>query len=111
MISKYSLDAELAGWQQIEATGNSDDATEIVGYGTNPGGDTEAWAVAVPSDFFPAAPQAVPAMSTSRLFALVLALLTVATWQLGGLDRASRRRSAARCVSSGGSHAARRDHS
>jgi probable HAF family extracellular repeat protein len=87
LISLYSLDSELAGWQLIEATGISDDATTIVGYGTNPGGDTEAWAVALPPNFFPAELAIIPAMSTNRLLAFGLALLMVAAWQLHGLDR------------------------
>jgi hypothetical protein len=87
LIDLYSLDSELAGWQLIEATGISDDATTIVGYGTNPGGDTEAWALAVPPDFFPGAFAKLPAMSANRLLASGLVLLMIAAWQLRRLER------------------------
>jgi len=85
LISLYSLDAELAGWQLIEATGISDAGTTIAGYGTNPGGDTEAWALKVPSSFFSRELGIIPAMSAGRLFGFGLALLMVAAWQLRGL--------------------------
>jgi len=38
----------LLGWHLVVATGVSDDGRRVVGYGTNPEGDTEAWAALLP---------------------------------------------------------------
>lgn len=42
----YGLD--LTGWTLTQATGISDDGQSIVGVGTNPAGDTEAWLALLP---------------------------------------------------------------
>jgi uncharacterized membrane protein len=42
------LGLDLTGWTLIEATGVSRDGTVIVGWGTNPNGDTEAWIAVIP---------------------------------------------------------------
>jgi probable HAF family extracellular repeat protein len=39
---------DLMGWNLKSATGISADGLTIVGYGTNPNGDTEAWIVTLP---------------------------------------------------------------
>lgn len=39
---------DLSGWSLTVATGVSDDGLTIVGYGTNPNGDTEAWLAHIP---------------------------------------------------------------
>ncbi|MBX9792231.1 MAG: hypothetical protein K2Y37_25185 [Pirellulales bacterium] len=39
---------ELTGWNLLNATGVSADGRTIVGYGTNPDGNTEAWIATVP---------------------------------------------------------------
>jgi probable HAF family extracellular repeat protein len=39
---------DLTGWVLIEALGVSDDGLTIVGYGTNPLGNTEAWVATIP---------------------------------------------------------------
>jgi probable HAF family extracellular repeat protein len=43
------LGIELGGWKLRSATGISDDGTVIVGWGTNPSLDTEAWIAEVPA--------------------------------------------------------------
>jgi hypothetical protein len=43
-----NLGANLTGWTLTEATGISDDGQVIVGWGTNPSGDQEAWRAEVP---------------------------------------------------------------
>lgn len=43
LINDYGLDAELAGWDLIEATAISDNGKVIVGNGINPEGNFEAW--------------------------------------------------------------------
>ena len=40
--------SELTGWSLLNATGVSTDGRTIVGYGTNPDGNTEAWIATVP---------------------------------------------------------------
>jgi hypothetical protein len=42
------LGAALTGWQLSEATAISDDGLTIVGFGTNPLGNTEAWVATIP---------------------------------------------------------------
>ena len=44
---------DLSGWQLAAATGVSDDGLTIIGYGTNPDGNTEAWIARLP-DLCPA---------------------------------------------------------
>jgi len=44
----------MSGWHLIEATGVSGDGTKIVGYGTNPSGQVEAWLVSIIPSPFPA---------------------------------------------------------
>ena len=39
---------DIEGWKLIRATAISDDGHTIVGYGTNPGGQSEGWAVRLP---------------------------------------------------------------
>ena len=39
---------DLTGWTLTDAQGISDDGLTIVGYGTNPSGDFEAWIAYVP---------------------------------------------------------------
>jgi len=39
---------DIGGWNLVRATAISDDGHTIVGYGTNPGGQTEGWAVRLP---------------------------------------------------------------
>jgi probable HAF family extracellular repeat protein len=39
---------DLKGWKLIRATAISDDGRTIVGYGTNPGGQTEGWILQLP---------------------------------------------------------------
>ncbi len=43
-----SLGVDLAGWRLEAASGISADGRTIVGYGTNPSGETEAWIVVIP---------------------------------------------------------------
>jgi probable HAF family extracellular repeat protein len=43
LINDFSLGAELAGWTLTHALGVSADGLKLVGFGTNPSGDTEAW--------------------------------------------------------------------
>ncbi|MEN6335276.1 MAG: PEP-CTERM sorting domain-containing protein [Phycisphaerales bacterium] len=59
LISDYSLD--LDGWRLQVAQGISDDGMTIVGWGTNPVGQTEAWMVTLSS------PQSVPAPGAAIL--------------------------------------------
>ena len=40
---------DLTGWTLEVATGISNDATSVVGYGTNPNGDTEGWIATMPA--------------------------------------------------------------
>ena len=42
------LGVDLAGWTLIRATGVSDDGLTIVGDGTNPDGNPEAWIAVIP---------------------------------------------------------------
>ncbi len=44
-INDYGLGSELVGWNLSEATAISDDGTVIIGIGTNPAGNFEAWRV------------------------------------------------------------------
>jgi probable HAF family extracellular repeat protein len=46
LTEDFGLD--LTGWKLTEARDVSGDGTVIVGYGTNPSGDTEAWIAVVP---------------------------------------------------------------
>ena len=46
LINDLSLD--LTGWRLRKATGISDDGFTIVGYGTNPSGNREAWIASIP---------------------------------------------------------------
>lgn len=48
VLEQHGLSTELANWQLFTANGISDDGTTIVGTGTNPNGDTEAWVVVIP---------------------------------------------------------------
>jgi probable HAF family extracellular repeat protein len=43
------LGIDLTGWTVTEATGASGDGLTIVGYGTNPSGDNEAWIAVLPA--------------------------------------------------------------
>ena len=45
LIAEYGLELSLMDWILSEATGISADGRSIVGYGTNPDGDREAWLV------------------------------------------------------------------
>jgi probable HAF family extracellular repeat protein len=42
------LGLDLSGWTLTEATAISDDGLTMVGYGTNPSGNTEAWIATIP---------------------------------------------------------------
>jgi probable HAF family extracellular repeat protein len=46
LVSDFGLD--LSGWSLTEARGLSDDGRTIVGHGTNPSGNTEAWMAVIP---------------------------------------------------------------
>ena len=46
LASEYGL--TLGGWPLIEASAISDDRNVVVGYGTNPLGQTEGWVVYIP---------------------------------------------------------------
>ena len=48
VLIDHGLDAELTGWELRNANGISADGLTIVGSGTNPDGDTEAWAAVIP---------------------------------------------------------------
>ena len=39
---------DLTGWDLVSARGVSDDGLTIVGFGTNPLGNTEAWIATIP---------------------------------------------------------------
>jgi len=41
LSSEFTVD--IKGWTLTRATAVSDDGRSIVGYGTNPGGQVEAW--------------------------------------------------------------------
>jgi uncharacterized membrane protein len=43
LINDFGLGASLAGWNLVYAGAISSDGRTVVGYGTNPNGDTEAW--------------------------------------------------------------------
>jgi hypothetical protein len=46
LASEYALN--LSGWTLTCASDVSDDGLTIVGYGTNPSGNTEAWMATIP---------------------------------------------------------------
>jgi probable HAF family extracellular repeat protein len=46
LVSDFGLD--LSGWSLTEARGLSDDGRTIVGHGTTPSGNTEAWMAVIP---------------------------------------------------------------
>ncbi len=48
LTNDFDLSAELVGWDLIEATAISDDGRVIVGNGTNPDGNFEAWIARIP---------------------------------------------------------------
>ncbi len=43
-----NLGMDLTGWTLTRANGISDDGLTVVGYGTNPSGDTEGWIATIP---------------------------------------------------------------
>ena len=48
LVSDCGLGASLAGWTLTFARDISADGTAIVGFGTNPSGDSEAWLAVIP---------------------------------------------------------------
>jgi probable HAF family extracellular repeat protein len=80
VLSGYGLD--LSGWTLTAATGISADGRVIVGDGTNPGGDPEAWMAVLPGG------AAVPALDGPG--ATALSLLLVATGLLAARSARSR---------------------
>ncbi len=46
LVNDYGLD--LTGWTLTYAEGISDNGLTVVGFGTNPSGDTEAWIAVIP---------------------------------------------------------------
>jgi len=70
LTGDYGL--SLTGWTLDEATGISGDGTTIVGYGSNPSGQSEAWI----AHLEPGGPAAIPEPTSMSLLALgALALL------------------------------------
>ena len=47
---KYRYGIEITGWSLGAATGISPDGKTIIGQGTNPGGNQEAWIISLKSD-------------------------------------------------------------
>ena len=64
LASEFGLD--LAGWVLTEARGVSDDGRVVVGYGTNPAGEIEAWQAFLGT---PVASETAPAAGSLRLSA------------------------------------------
>ena len=58
------LNIDLTGWSLGSATAVSDNGLVLVGFGTNPEGDTEAWTATIPE------PTSLTLLATS-LFALL----------------------------------------
>jgi hypothetical protein len=58
-VLERHLGLELGDWKLLEATGVSADGRTIVGWGTNPNGDTEGWIAVIPrfADFPPGTPE------------------------------------------------------
>lgn len=48
VVLSSEFTADIKGWKLIRATAISDDRHTIVGYGTNPGGQTEGWVLRLP---------------------------------------------------------------
>ncbi len=82
LVNEHGLD--LAGWTLRSAADVSADGTVIVGGGTNPNGDFEAWVARIP-------PPAIPAVSCWGLLVMTLGLATAATSILRRHGRANPR--------------------
>ncbi len=72
LVGDFGLGASLTGWTLTQATAISPDGLAIVGFGTNPIGETEAWIANL-------GPAAVPEPSTLLFVGSGLAAL--ATWR------------------------------
>ena len=48
LVNDYGLVEELTGWTLTQASGISDNGYTIIGNGTNPNGETEAWIFTIP---------------------------------------------------------------
>ena len=75
---------DMTGWTLIEARGVSADDTKIVGWGTNPLGDTEAWL----ADLTPGPGPALPAASHRSLMLMGIVLAVGGVLAIGRVRKA-----------------------
>lgn len=69
LVSEYGLGQQLQGWVLNSATDVSWDGQAITGYGVNPQGQREAWAVSLSGTHVPEPASAVVLLVSAALFA------------------------------------------